>query len=341
MLGSRLTLAIEGALPLPQAGRIAVFAPVEGTDLSALRQERVQVITGFKPDHRAFERLGYEVAVAPEGEYAMAVVCLPRAKAEARALVAQARAVTEGPVVVDGQRDDGVESMLKACRGIGEVSTPISKAHGKLFWLGAGDYSAWAAAPGRTEDGWLTAPGVFSADGVDPASALLAEQLPELSGYGADLGAGWGYLSARVLARFAKVKALDLVEAEHAALDCARGNVTDERAAFHWADATGWRPGRMLDFVIMNPPFHRGRSQDPELGRAFIRAAAGMLSPRGQLFLVANAHLGYEKVMAEYFAETAGFGGTGSFKLLMGERPSRQGARAALGSPPGQMGKKR
>lgn len=329
MTGSRLALALEGGLPLPDAGRIAVFAPREGADLSALPKERVEVITGFRPDYRAFERQGYAVTVTPGTGYAAALVCLPRAKPDARGLVAAACAVTDGPVLVDGQKDDGVDSMLKACRAGATVSAPLSKAHGKIFAIEAGRFEEWRAEPGRTADGWLTAPGVFSADGVDPASELLAGALPDLSGHGADLGAGWGYLSARALARFPKIKALDLVEAEHAALDCARVNVTDPRAAFHWEDATAWRPGRMLDFVIMNPPFHRGRSADPSLGRAFIRAAAGMLAPRGRLVMVANAHLGYETFLGEVFGEVGSLGGNRSFKLLSAERPlaKRRGGR--------------
>ncbi|PJE31515.1 Ribosomal RNA large subunit methyltransferase G [Pseudooceanicola marinus] len=339
MLGSRLALAMESGPTLPEAGRIAVFAPHAGADLSALPKDRVEVVTGFRPDYTAFERLGYAVAVAPEGRYAAALVCLPRAKAEARALVAQARAVTDGPVLVDGQKDAGVDSMLKALRGLGEVSAPISKAHGKLFWIGAADLEAWRPAAEQSADGWHTAPGVFSADGIDPASALLAEALPELSGYGADLGAGWGFLGAKVLDRSPKVKALDLVEADHAALACARRNVTDPRAGFHWADATAWRPGRMLDFVVMNPPFHRERKADPELGRTFLRAAGAMLAPKGRLYVVANAHLGYEKTLGDLFGHVEVFGGNRSFKLLMAERPTRQGGGGKVGSASGRMGR--
>jgi 16S rRNA (guanine1207-N2)-methyltransferase len=44
----------------------------------------------------------------------------------------------------------------------------------------------------------VTRPGVFSADGPDPASQALAAHLPEkLPTRMVDLGAGWGWLSAR------------------------------------------------------------------------------------------------------------------------------------------------
>ena len=53
-----------------------------------------------------------------------------------------------------------------------------------------------------------------------------------------DLGAGWGFLARAILARDG-VRQLDLVEAEAAALDCARRNVTDPRARPSTRSATG------------------------------------------------------------------------------------------------------
>ena len=66
------------------------------------------------------------------------------------------------------------------------------------------------------------------------------------------------------------MKELDLIEAEADALDCARLNITDARARFHWADATVIRPTKLWDAVVMNPPFHTTREADPGLGMAFL-----------------------------------------------------------------------
>ncbi len=334
MTAARLPLALDGGgLTLPEEGRIAVLAPREGADLSALPMPRVQVITGFRPDFDHFKTLGYDCAVTPEGDFAAVLVCMTRAKAEARALVAQAVTLTDGPVVLDGQKDDGIDSMLKECRKRATVTGPVNKAHGKLFWFSAHDdgcaFADWAGRPGEVAGGYVTAPGVFSADGIDPASAMLVEALQgaKLKGRVADLGAGWGYLSAELLKAHEAVSALELVEADHAALDCARRNVRDARAGFAWADARGWRPAEPLDAVVMNPPFHTARSADPELGRAFIRAAAGAVKPSGRLFLVANRHLGYETTMTELFRNVREIAGNGSFKVLTGEGPRRQTGR--------------
>ena len=328
MRNARLSLALEtGALVLPE-GRIAILQPLAGDDFSDLPKDRVQIVQGNWPDHDAFRRAGYDTTVAPDGVFATALVCLPRAKEQARALIAQAVALVgpAGLVLVDGQKTEGVESLLRDCRARVRVGDPVIKAHGKLFWFRAEPvFDDWAAlaAPGQIEGGFHTAPGVFSADGVDAGSALLAAALPaKLGGKVADLGAGWGYLSRAILTREG-VKALHLVEADHAALNLARANITDERAQFHWADATQWKAPQKLETVVMNPPFHSGRTADPALGARFIRAAGALLVPSGVLWMVANRHLPYERVLAEAFREVEEVSGTGGFKVYRASRPAQ------------------
>lgn len=328
MTDSRLTFALDhGLFALPPEGRVAVFRPTAEADLSALPRARVAAIQGFRPDHDALAARGYAVTAEPEGRYAAAVVMLPRSREEARALLAEAVArLPEGaPVVVDGARTDGVDSLLRELRGRVALSEALAKAHGKIAVFPAPGPAAladWQARPAEVE-GFRTLPGVFSAGGVDRGSALLAAALPErMPGLVADLGAGWGYLAARILTR-PEVRELHLVEAEKAALDCARVNVPDPRARFHWADATRFAPGVAFDNVVANPPFHRGRTGDPGLGAAFIRAAAGLLAGHGQFWMVANRHLPYEAVLATQFREVEEIGGDGGFKLTRASRPVR------------------
>lgn len=322
MTHPRLPLALQAGLVLPSEGVIAVYGPHADTDLSDLPEDRLVLVTGFKPDVDAFVARGYQCQTQSPLA-AAAIVVLPRAKAKARAVIQQA---ANAPlVIVDGQKTDGVESVLKEIKKRERVEGTISKAHGKVFWFApTSDYTDWQAQP-MTVDGFVTRPGVFSADGVDPASALLIESLPSnLTGRVADLGAGWGYLSARLLADNPGIKEVHLVEADATALDCARENVQDERAQFHWADATTWKSPVRLDTVIMNPPFHVGRAAEPDLGRAFIATAAAALAPNGQLWLVANRQLPYEAALATHFTHVVEAGGDKRFKILHAQRPTRQ-----------------
>lgn len=322
----RLSLALEAGLVLPEQGTIAVFRPRSDTPLDPLPRDRVQVIQGFAPDFAMLQARGYQALTTEEGPYAAAMVCLPRAKDEARDLIARAMAAApQGVVIIDGSKTDGVESVLKDMRKRTDIHGPLSKAHGKIFWCAASEaFADWRTLPSKNADGYLTAPGVFSAAKVDRASKLLAEALPqELGRRVADLGAGWGYLSAHILER-PSVESLHLVEAEFTALECAKVNVTDPRARFHWADATRWHHPETLDAVVMNPPFHTSRAADPSIGQAFLRAARAMLSPSGKVWLVANRHLPYETTLSEGFGEVSEIAGDSGFKVLEAARPRRR-----------------
>ena len=327
MIDARLHLALDGGLVLPSEGAIAVFRPSVEANLPGLTPENCHIIHDFKPFHDAWAERGYQVSHTAEGPYAAAIVCLPRAKAEARALIAQACAVSDGPVIVDGQKTDGADSVLKEMRKRVTVSDPVSKAHGKLFWIEpaqADFFADWVQPPSRTEGGFWTAPGVFSADGVDLASALLVDALPDdLGKQVVDLGAGWGFLGAHVLTRD-KVEALHLVEAGFMALECAKRNVPDPRCQFHWADATTWTTAQRIDSVVMNPPFHTGRAAEPQIGQAFVAAAARILSGQGKLWMVANRHLPYEAELEKHFAHVQEIGGDARFKLFHAARPVKR-----------------
>jgi 16S rRNA (guanine1207-N2)-methyltransferase len=324
MRAVRLELALDsGAWILPPSGDIAVMRPRAGDDLSALPMSRVVVRTGFRPDHDHFIAEGYRT---DSKGISAALVCLPRSRAEAWAMLAEAVALVGpgGSLAIDGQKTDGFDSALKDLRGAGfALGEVVSKAHGKFVSFTAAPVpTGWAAAD-HLVDGFITRPGVFSADGPDKGSQLLVAALPkDLPARVGDLGAGWGYLSRAILQRSA-VKRLDVVEAEKVALDCARLNVTNPHAVFHWADATTFKPERPWNAVVMNPPFHTGRAPDVALGLAFIAAAHRNLAPDGVLWMVANRHLPYEPTLKSLFRQVEEVGGDGTFRVSRAAYPVR------------------
>jgi len=320
----RLSLALEsGQLALPD-GPLLAFGLGAEDELGAFDKSRTTIVQPFFPDHEALERRGFKADTEAEGDVATALVSLPRSKPLAREWIAEAcNAAKGGLVIVDGAKTDGVESILKEVKKRTSISGSFSKAHGRLFWFEAVDFADWHQGMSQNADDYITMPGVFSADGVDPASKLLADTLPEkFKGSVADLGAGWGYLSSRLIER-EKVKQVHLIEADKRALDCARVNVTSEKAVFHWADATTFKMQDRVDNVVMNPPFHTERKADPELGKRFISAAARLLKSSGQLFLVANRHLPYETILSERFAFVQEGAGDGRFKTFVAAKPRR------------------
>ncbi|NDU99765.1 class I SAM-dependent methyltransferase [Pseudoroseicyclus tamaricis] len=324
MATSRLSAALDaGVLSLLAEGPILVLRPPPEADLAALPQERVRVETGFRPHADYWSAAGYETGT-DAGPAALAIVFLPRSKAFARALIAEA-AARAPMVVVDGPKTHGVDSFWREARKrLGDLPSD-TRDHGRLFIMSPGDALAdWAAeGPQRAEDGWVRQPGIFSEDRIDKGSALLAEALPKkLPSRMADFGAGWGFLAAAALERRG-VESIDLIEAEALALECARANVPDPRAAFLWEDAATFKAETPYAGIVMNPPFHSGRSADPGLGQAFIAAARRNLTQGGQLWLVANRHLPYEAALDAAFSRVEELGGDGAFKLLHATRPRR------------------
>ncbi len=168
--------------------------------------------------------------------------------------------------------------------------------------------------------GLWTQPGVFSWNRLDPGTERLLAAATPLAGAGADLGCGLGVIARAVLAN-ETVTRLALVDIDARALAAAHRNVDDPRAAFHWADV---RAGGLelagLDFVVMNPPFHDGGTEDRELGQAFIRRAHGMLRRSGALWLVANRHLPYEAPLRSLFAQVTPRGDGGGYKIYEARR---------------------
>lgn len=330
---SRLTRALDaGMVALPDVGLIGMWnARPEDVVLPVARLHAVQPL---RPLHDALCALGVAAAPYAAPPYALAHVRAGRSRAATLGQVAEALAAVPpgATVLIDGQKEDGIEGVLAACRRVLSVGEPLSKGHGKLFAVARPEIlpqavADWAetARPRCGPDGLTRRPGGFSADGPDRGSLLLAGLLPrDLRGHVADLGAGAGTLAAAVLAS-PGVARLDLVEADALALDDARTNVTDPRAEFLWADAAHWRPGPVCDVVVCNPPFHAGRTADPGLGRAFIRSAAAVLASGGGLWMVANRHLPYEGVLAESFGEVVRLVDAGGFKVFRARRPLAAG----------------
>ncbi|MEL6170152.1 MAG: methyltransferase [Pseudomonadota bacterium] len=324
---SRLTFAIEsGALALPETGEIGVVGAGARYDLGSLPSDRLTLVSRWKPDVDAFLVSGYRVESGILSGTRLLIVVLPRAKVAARDMLATA-AETGAEIWIDGEKTSGVDSIYRDLKARADVGLPIAKAHGKIFSLAPGqDLSDWRSPPQHVS-GYRTAAGTFSADGPDPGSVLLVEALPhKLGRHVADLGASWGYLSAQLLERSAQLELLDVVEADGVALDCARSNVDDDRARFHWADATDWRPDVACDAVVMNPPFHNGAAGSPELGRRFIENASRILTPRGDLWMVANRHLPYEATLSDAFQNVRELPGDPRYKLFHASGPRHRSA---------------
>jgi 16S rRNA (guanine1207-N2)-methyltransferase len=337
----------EGRLPWPEGGAMFLRArdgwPLRERPLPGLVCEQ-----SFKPEADALLQAGLPVNGSGSPKtYELVLILPPRQRDEARALMARAVAMAKagGRVIVAQSNDEGARSSESDLAQLtGDVES-MSKNKCRVFWtaslarLNVSLISQWQEldAPRPIADGrFMSRPGIFAWDRIDVASALLAEHLPSsLAGRAADLGAGFGYLSAELLTRCAGIAALDVYEAENRALELARVNLKSFEARtpieYRWHDVASGLPD-LYDVIVTNPPFHAQRAIDrPDIGRRFIAVAADSLRPGGKLWLVANRHLPYENVLSESFESVRTVVQAHGYKIIAAVRskPSAKAAKAA------------
>jgi len=304
--------------------RWIVFNAEAPQQISALKHLKPTIYQTFAPSVTDLQAAGYDVVQSVQSDFDVAVVLLPKAKALSRHLIATAQKCTNsGVVIVDGQKDAGIDPILKDLRKRTSLGDVVSKAHGKIAWFtGDVNLSDYFDAPKSLEDGFKTVAGVFSADAADPASRLLLSVLPRLTGTVADLGAGWGFLTRNLTEM--PTKHIIAVEADHRAIEIARVNVPSDKVKFVWVDAAAWHADRALDTVVMNPPFHNFGKADPGIGIDFIKSAVRSLKPQGDCYIVANRHLPYEQTLNGLFQNVSEVTKDNRFKVLYASKSKRK-----------------
>lgn len=335
---SRIRRALEsGRLQIPESEGVCVFAGEAEEGGIPIPAERARFVQTLKPNFTTLEKKGLMVSLEPPERCGMAIVQAARSRAKTLGIIARAMAIVEpgATIAVDGARRNGIDGFHKACKSALKGVQSETGGHGRLFWFEnpaqiPGECRAWIKAAGksRNRDGYMTAPGSFSSDGVDPGSRLLASRLNGLKGKAADLGAGWGYLSDMALRQNPKISRMDLIEADHDALSLAMENVSDQRARFIWDDVQS-TPEMEYDTVITNPPFHTDGRPNPKAGMGFMQAARRALKPGGRLLLVANRRLPYEVEIKRLFGNSSAISEEMGYKVILATSPRGRASKGA------------
>ncbi len=320
----RINWPVDGVLFL----RARDGAPLHQRALPGLTCEQ-----SFKPDADALQRAGFAQNHDAAKQFSLIMMLPPRQRDEARALMARAVASTKpgGRVMASVSNDEGARSSEADLAKLAGPINTLTKNKCRVFWTEplngpsdvalAAEWSALDAVRPIADGRFVSRPGVFAWDRIDPASQLLAEHLPtDLRGRAADLGAGYGYLSDALLKRCPGIASLDLYEAEARALELARRNLAEAAARlplrYLWQDVTAGL-SETYDVIVTNPPFHAQQSAArPDIGRAFIAAAAAALVPGGRLWLVANRNLPYELELDANFGSVRIVAQQQGFKII-------------------------
>lgn len=266
-----------------------------------------------------------DLAGLPGASVDRAIALAPGGTIERDYVLAQALRVLKpgAPLLAFAPKDKGGSRLRKALERFGCAVGEDARRHHRFCHTNrpaepiALDEAIAAGAPRIVPAlGLWSQPGVFSWDRLDPGSARLLDLLPPLSGRGADLGCGVGVLTAHLLAS-PNIDALICIDIDRRAVECAKRNLQDPRATVQWADVRRLGEGFSdFDFVVMNPPFHDGGTEDRDLGVAFIRSAVRLLRRGGVCWLVANRHLPYEAALREAFASMDVRADAGGYKIV-------------------------
>lgn len=331
-----------GALPWPETGQILFLRARMGAALRdpTVPRDRFICRQSFLPFAKELS-LGFRASEpgieTPAGPFPLILSLPPRQRDEARFVLAEsvARASAGGIVMAAAANSEGARSLESDLGALAGDVVSLSKNKCRVFWaridparIDRDLLLAWTklgAAQRLAEDArFLSRPGLFAWDRIDAGSALLARHLPaDLAGQGADLGCGFGYLTAEILARCPRVTSIDLYEAERVALDLAEINLPPLAHGvaldFLWHDVTTGLRGS-YDFIVSNPPFHTGKADRVDLGQAFIVAGAKALKPGGRMLIVANQHLPYETTFAAHFSRHRIVAVAEGYKIIEAEK---------------------
>lgn len=294
---------------------------ISGAAIWAGASENADILTYHYPDYVQWQTKGYAMleGYLAEKFYQWVLCHLPKQKEASQYQLARALDVLEdgGQLMAMAANDSGGKRLEKWFKDLGLQPTSTSKSKCRIVWATKENANVEileqyldAGAPhicGFENYEFMTQAGIFGWDKIDQGSVLLTEFVPaDLKGKGADFGCGYGFLADCILQNCDNVQSLIVADADARALNCCRVNLEkyDRNIDFKWCDLTTSDTSfEALDFIIMNPPFHDGKMSHSDIGLKFIDKASQSLRKGGVLYMVANAHLPYEKRLEAQFTK--------------------------------------
>jgi 16S rRNA (guanine1207-N2)-methyltransferase len=162
---------------------------------------------------------------------------------------------------------------------------------------------SWPVSSGAGDISITSLPGTFAHGSLDKGSELLLDTLTKVapSGRVLDFACGNGVLGLSLLS-FDSAIDLTLLDTSALALESARLTLrANEREAKLLASDGLSELNGQFDWIISNPPFHKGIKNELDIAGDFFREAGHYLTKTGKILLVCNHHLPYPAWLEKYF----------------------------------------
>lgn len=220
-------------------------------------------------------------------------------------------------------------------RILGPTRTSLAEKKARLIFCTPADATGAASAPSATKTGGASADpwpvtytvdadggsgagltvvnhaGIFCADRLDVGTRFFLQSIPTNTD-GArvvDLGCGNGVIGTAVAVADPRAEVVFTDESYQAIASAKatfRANVTRDRdrADFLVGDGVAMLDPGSVDLVLCNPPFHSHQATTDATALRMFAQSRKVLRPGGELWVVANRHMGYHTHLKRLFGNS-------------------------------------
>jgi len=310
---------------------------VTDTNIIALQMTRLTL----EANHVSNINLIDDIEIQPEhyGNFNAVIMQIPKGRKIARRWLLRAYQALSpgGNLFIAGANKEGIQSIIKDADSLfGNVNILSYKKGNRLARSIKTSLPIplleWVQAPGIAIGTWFefvidlpdysvhihSLPGIFSYDGLDEGTELLLRELMIPPGaHVLDVGCGYGIIG--LYAASLGSEWVDLIDNNLLAIASTQENIRLNKitnAKVFPGDLLNSIGMNKYNLILSNPPFHTGQAVDYQVAQTMIVNSHQALAPYGQLILVANKFIRYDRLMQQIYGNIVCLKETGKYHVL-------------------------